>query len=274
MTVGAALLRPERLKRIQRLVEDERSVRASDLATRLGVSRETVRRDLAALEQAGHVVRSHGGAVKDGDGLLERSHGTRSALEAPAKRRIGERAAGLVADGQAVAFDCSTTTLELVRRLAGRPITAITNGVHVATALGGHEPTRVIVTGGILHHGNMSLIGPEAVAAARRFLPDLAFVSAPAVSPRGVMDANPFEVAVKQALVHGAREVIVLADHTKFGRRAFEVVVEWGEVDALITDEPPEPALTALLAAEGVEVVVAREQGAGAPEGKQAKGES
>jgi DeoR/GlpR family transcriptional regulator of sugar metabolism len=141
------------------------------------------------------------------------------------------------------------------RRLAGRELTVITNGLSCALALSQHPATAVIVTGGLLNHASMSLVGPDADASAARRLPDVAFLSAPAVGPRGVMDTNPFEVAVKRALIAGTRRTYVLADHTKLDRSAFEMVVEWSEVDALVTDRALDAEWTERMATAGVRVL-------------------
>jgi DeoR family fructose operon transcriptional repressor len=261
----SASLRLQRLQDLLALIERDGSARASDIARSLGVSRETVRRDLAALEESGFIVREHGGAAVRRLALTEQPTTARAKQHAEEKGAIAERALALITDGQAVAVDSSTTALALARLVRGRDITLITNGLLAAYALAGEEATRAIVTGGIIHHGNMSLIGPEAEAFAGRMFPDIAFLSAPALGERGVMDTNPFEVAVKQALLSGAERVCVLADHTKFGRTAFEVVTDWSHVDTLITDRPLEGPLASQLAESEVELLVAPVAG---PRGK------
>jgi DeoR family glycerol-3-phosphate regulon repressor len=247
-------LRVERLNRIKAVLERQPAIRASELAAQLGVSRETVRRDFAALEESGLLVRSHGGAMRAEAALAERPQELREKLQAHEKGVIAHLALDLVDDGAAIALDSSSTALALARRLRGREITVITNGLHAAQALAGDDATRVILAGGLLHHGNMSFIGPEAEAAAGRRFPDYAFLSAPALAERGVMDTNGFEVAVKQALVQGAQRICVLADNTKFDRTAFEMVLGWPDVDVLISDRPPAGEWTELLEDAGVEL--------------------
>jgi DeoR/GlpR family transcriptional regulator of sugar metabolism len=186
--------------------------------------------------------------------LAERPQELREKLQAREKDVIAQLALELVDAGAAVALDSSSTALALARLLHGRDVTVITNGLRSAAALAGDDATSVILTGGLLHHGNMSFVGPEAEAAAVRRFPDIAFLSAPAVAARGVMDTNAFEVAVKQALVRGAQRVCVLADHTKFDRTAFEMVLAWSDVDVLVSDRPLEREWAELLHAGGVEV--------------------
>lgn len=259
MTASGPPLRVERLNRIRDVLGRQPAIRASELAAQLGVSRETVRRDFAALEESGLLVRSHGGAMRADAALAERPQALREQLQAEEKEAIARVALGLVDDGAAVALDSSTSALALARLLGGREVTIITNGLLSATAVSGEDATTVILTGGLLNHTNMSFVGPEAEASAARRFPDIAFLSAPAVGERGVMDTNPFEVAVKQALVQGAQHICVLADHTKLGHTAFEMVVDWSQVDVLVTDRPLDADWAERLAASEVEVLTPAE---------------
>jgi DeoR/GlpR family transcriptional regulator of sugar metabolism len=110
----------ERQQQIHRLVAEHGRALVAELAERFEVSEQTVRKDLLALEQEGRLVRTHGGAIAIERGRPELGFDIRRRLEAEAKARIGAAAAAIVQDGETIAFDASTTALEVARQLRAR----------------------------------------------------------------------------------------------------------------------------------------------------------
>ncbi len=228
---------PERQRRILRLLEAEGGLRTQELARRLGVSEATVRRDLAALAERGLVERTHGGALPLRMGTAaEPPFDLKARRKVPEKERIAARAAELVPERATVILDSGTTALALARRLAGRRITVIALDLKVAEALARGEP-EVWLIGGRARNGLFSLVGPWAEAQLSEVHADLFFLGADAVDEEAVTNATVEEAAVKRRAVAAAAATYLIADHSKFGRRALAKVVELEALAGIITDQ-------------------------------------
>ncbi len=250
------MLATDRPAFILKEIEARGSVSVVDLAERLQVSLMTIRRDLVELERAGLVRRVHGGAVNARGRGFEPPLLLRSSQKREAKALIGRMAAELVADGDSLALDIGTTTYELARNLVGRRnLTIITPSLHIANLLLNEPDMNVIVTGGIVRHGEASLIGDLAVRAFEGLFVDRLFLGAGAVdSHAGVTEYNWDDALVKRAMTKSAKETILLADASKFERVAFASVVPLSDIHRLVTDEAPPPALMEALRASQVVV--------------------
>lgn len=212
-----------------------------ELCGLLGVSEATVRRDLADLEARCLLQRTHGGALAIRQITEELPNAARLVQQAVEKARIGKVAAEMVTAGDAVFIDAGTTTLNVARHLAGRnDLTFITNGTDILALLtgAGTPPSRLYVTGGEYHEFNHSLTGPLAADAVCRFNVDRVFLSVSAVDlVRGqIAISNPVLAEAQRAMIEIAREVIVVADHTKFNRSALSVIAPLSDVDRIVTD--------------------------------------
>ncbi|MCL4562023.1 MAG: DeoR/GlpR family DNA-binding transcription regulator [Chloroflexi bacterium] len=222
-------------------IEDRGSASVVDLALRMGVSEMTIRRDLTDLQREGIVRRVHGGAVSARGRSYEPPMMLRAVENQEAKRRIGEAAARLVADGDSIALDSGSTTLEIARNLAGRRnLTVITSSLYIAYQLLGQPDIRLILSGGIVRSGEASLIGDLAHHAYANLFVDRLFLGVGAVDVQaGLTEYNWDDTLVKQAMIRSAKEVILVADLSKFGRAAFAKVAPLSAVHHIITDGPP-----------------------------------
>jgi len=227
-------------------IETRGSVSVAELSTRLGVSEMTIRRDLVDLEKAGFVRRVHGGAVSSRGRSYEPSLVVRSNENRAAKEAIGQRAASLVAGGDSIAIDSGTTALELARNLVGRHnLTVVTPSLLVADVLSGQRDIKLVLTGGIVRSGEGSLVGDLAQQAWQGLFVDRLFLGVGAVDAEtGLSEYNWDDALVKRAMIHSAKEVIVLADASKFGRVAFAKIDALSAVHQIVTDQ----ALTSSLA--------------------------
>lgn len=238
-------------------------VTVTALARRFTVSEMTVRRDLEALEAKGTVRRVRGGAITAVSRAYEPPLALRSTEAAPAKQAIGRAAAALIADGETAVVDVGTTTLELARALRGRRgVTIVTPSLLVAAELG-HEPDmRVLLTGGWLRPGEMSLVGAAAEEVFATVNCDVAFIGVAGIDvAKGITEYNLDDTRVKRAAMTSARRSVVLADATKCGRVAFATVAPLADVDVLVTDAAEDEPVTRALTDQGAEVVrVAREE--------------
>lgn len=228
-----------RQARLLERLQSESYVDTQALRSFLGVSEATVRRDLVDLEARGLIRRTHGGAMPAVQVTRDYTNAERLIKNTAEKSKIGKCAAGLVQDGDVVFLDAGTTTLEVARNLSGRQdLTFITNGTDLAACLSAVGVARLFVIGGEYSDINHSLIGPIAVEAILRFNVDKLFLSVSAVdlhrSQIGI--ALPSMAATQRAMIAIAQNVIVVADHTKFGRNALSVVASLNDVDHVVTD--------------------------------------
>lgn len=242
---------------ILKLLETRGSVAIAELATVLGVSQETIRRDVKPLEDGGALIRMHGAvglAGQSGEAPFQK----RMRENAGAKRAIARALAASIRDGDAVMLDTGTTTSYLARALMGhRRLTVVTNSSDIARTLATVNGNRVYMAGGELRPDSGAAFGPTALDFISRFSVAHAVISAGAVDVSGVMDFDLDEAEfARRVLCCGARRVVV-TDHSKFGRRGLISVCGFADVTDLITDATPPAPLADALAAAGTRLTVA-----------------
>ncbi|MBK8455700.1 MAG: DeoR/GlpR transcriptional regulator [Phyllobacteriaceae bacterium] len=221
------------------------------LAERLGVSTETLRRDLKPLARDGKVTKMHGAVGLPGlagEAPFER----RMRENASEKRRIARTVAGTIADGESVMLDTGTTTSYLARELlARRRLTVVTNSSDIARTLATVNGNTVFMAGGQLRSDSGAAFGASAIEFAARFSVDHAIISAGAIVTQGVMDFDLAEAEfARTALARGARR-LVITDRTKFGRRGLVLVCGFDAFDELVSDAAPPGDIAAALAKAG-----------------------
>ena len=249
----------ERQDHIARIVEEHGRARVADLASTFRVSGVTIRKDLAALERQGRVVRTHGGAVTLGRAGAERAFDVRERIQPDEKDAIGREAAGMVVDGESIALDASTTALALARHLKARGgwlhLTVITNGLRIASELAGHPGISVVMPAGFLRWEALSLVGPLGEGLFEKVNIQKAFMGAAGFSiEAGLSDATEEEAQIKRLMVEGASEVVGLVDHTKWERAAFATFCETADLDAVITDAGAPAAMVEQLRRSGIAI--------------------
>jgi DeoR/GlpR family transcriptional regulator of sugar metabolism len=250
----------ERQKTIAALVERNGLVRTLDLSDSLGVTLSTVRRDLEILEMEGLVRRVHGGAVSVRGRGYESPYPTRSVSNIDGKRAIARTAAALVAEGASLALDVGSTMLQLAFELKQRrELTIVTNNLRAAVELAEEPSHRVLLTGGLLRWGELSVVGHLAERVFTEFFVDQLFLGAAGIAAReGITDFNIEEALVKKSMLVQAKECVLLVDQTKFERVVLTQVCALGQIGRLVTDGTPPPELRRALDEAGVEVIVAR----------------
>ena len=233
-------------------------MRIDELAALLGVSQQTIRRDIRRLSGEGFLSRYHGGAAQPSSAInvaLEQ----REVAHVAAKRAIAEAIAARVADRSTV-FLASGTTVEYVARAldARNDLRVITTSLRVAGLLYTRRDFDVMVPGGRLRPQNAGIVGPRAEEFLRGFRADTLVMSAGAVDPDGtLLEYDVDEVAVMRIMMANARQVCLAVDHTKFYSSVSVKLASATEIDVLFTDAAPPVPLAALLAQQQVEVVVA-----------------
>lgn len=252
------MLQTVRTDRILSLLEDQKACSIAALARDLGVSEETIRRDVRRLEQLGRVRKVHGG-VRLATNQPEAPYRARLREAALAKRAIGEAAARMVEPGMTVLVDSGTTSFWTARALSHRQgLTIVTNSLDVASEMLGQSDHRLVFTGGELDVDYRAAFCAAAIASARQFVFDVAILSVGAIEARhGLLDFDSNEANFKRAVLDRARRIVVVADRSKFDRTGTRQVADVGAIDDLVTDAAPAGPLASALAQAGVRVTVA-----------------
>lgn len=244
---------------IDRLQRDGR-VSVVAVADELGVSGETVRRDLAVLERDGIALRVHGGAVLARSIAGETALAQRTSEHQAQKAQIAKAALELVpANGGSVAFDAGTTVEQLVDLLpTDLTVTALTHAVPIAGKLLASPAIDLHVVGGRVRGITGAAVGHQALEAYRDTRVDIAFVGTNGISRHhGFSTHDSEEAAVKRALVSSARRVVVLSDASKLGREPVFTFATLPEVDVLVTDTSASDEDLAPVREAGIEVILA-----------------
>ncbi len=250
------MLAGERRKKIIDLVHQDKRVLVSDLSRMFEVTEETIRRDLEKLEKDGILSRTYGGAMLNRHTNEDLPFVTRGALNTDIKRNIALKALDLIADGDTLMVDPSSTALEFLKLLGNKNnLTVITNSIHILHEFA-NSSMDIVSTGGSLRHRSLSLVGPVAHDTIRRYNVDTAVISCKGIDlASGITDSNEPECEVKKHMLRQAEKVMLLADHTKFGKTAFTNLIPLGGVDVLITDRKPADIWLKRLAEENIEVI-------------------
>ncbi len=248
---------PERHQQILARARADGRVEVLALARELDVTAETIRRDLTALERHGVLRRVHGGAIPVERLGFERAVSDRESVQAAEKDRIAKTALEEVPDGGSILLDAGTTTVRLAQQLpTDRELTVVTHALPVATALAARPGLTLHLVGGTVRGRTMAAVGTWALRELGDIHADVAFLGTNGLTvERGLTTPDLAEAAVKRALIHAARRVVVLADHTKLGRADFAHVADLSDVDTVITDSGVDADLADEIGAAGPTVV-------------------
>lgn len=229
----------ERLKR-------EGAAAIQELAEIVGASASTIRRDLEYLEKQGALERTHGGAMLQNAerATFEPDLAIAAQFARSEKEAIGAAVAADLRPGQSVIFDASTTVLEVARAIAARPIslTAVTNSLAIAQTLAGVAGIHLVVPGGTIRPGSLTLVGRPGEDFLGTIHPDLALLGTHAITD-GLLTETSLEVAaMKRAMIAAARRVVVLADSSKFAAASFCTICAVSQIHEVVTDDRIDPA--------------------------------
>ncbi len=258
------MLGPQRRTAIVTEVRRRGGVRVSELAVALGVSDMTVRRDVEALVEQGLLTRVHGGVLPVDTADDEPAFAAKRMLQAAPKTAIAQAAAALVRPGAAVGISAGTTTAALAQELTQvHNLTVVTNSVAVSDVLhrAANESQTVLLTGGVRTRSD-ALVGPAATAMVAGLNLDVLFLGVHGMAERGGFTTpNLAEAQTNRALVAAARQVVVLADHTKWGVVGIATIIALAEAQVLVTDSALDPRALQCLRSHVGEVVIAEPSG-------------
>lgn len=247
----------ERRQAILQRARESGRVSVSDLSQTFGVSEVTIRTDLQALAEQNLVVRTHGGAIPARRTSPELSLTFRRQQHVREKGRIGEAGAELVANGDAIFLDTSSTALAIAQNLKERrDLTIITNSLAVVQEMLDAPSVTVVMPGGTLRRETASLIGTNGLEMLVRFNLQKGFFGAHGIShPEGLTDVSISEAEVKRAIVELCREVIAVLDATKWGCAGVASFAALEEIDCIITDDEAPAGLVDSIRETGIEVI-------------------
>ena len=248
----------ERLTFILERIAESGSVAVADLSQQLHASLASIRRDLHTLEDQQLLKRTHGGAVA-AEVIYELPVRYRAGRHQPEKHRIAEAAAALVDESvHSVGLNGGTTLTGLARLLAtGRPLKVVTNALNIAADLSLRPSIDLVVTGGALRPESYELVGPIADRTLSGISLDLVFLGVDGIDATGgITTHDDVEAQTDHFLIRTTRRVVVLADGSKIGKRAFTRISDLGEVSALITDDGADPGSLDLIREAGVAITV------------------
>lgn len=248
---------------IMRILADEGTVTISGLAARLGVSLETVRRDVRPLTENGSVLKIHGAVGLAGQ-VGEAPFQRRMRENAGAKRRIAREMAQLIHDGESVMLDTGTTTSFVARELLGhRRLTVVTNSSDIARTLATVNGNKVYMAGGELRSDSGAAFGVSAIEFIAKFSVTHAIISAGAIEAgSGVMDFDLEEAEFARMMLSRGAQSYVVTDHTKFGRRGLVQVAGFDAIGHVVTDEAVSAEIAATLEEAGTHLIIGGVAGA------------
>ncbi|MGA5194198.1 DeoR/GlpR family DNA-binding transcription regulator [Streptomyces exfoliatus] len=251
------MLAAERRDHLLEVLAREGKIVAKDVAARLGISEDSVRRDLRDLATEGLCQRVYGGALPVSPAVAD--YAARQTVATDGKRKVAAAAAALVRPGSALILDGGTTALAVARALPpDLECTVITHSPTIVAALLEHPRAELFLLGGRVFKHSAVACGAAAVEAAQNVSADLCLLGVTGVHPEaGLTTGDAEEAAMKRALAARAADTHILASSEKIGTASRFRVLPWEEITGLITDADPGHAVIEQLTARGVEVLTA-----------------
>jgi DeoR family transcriptional regulator, aga operon transcriptional repressor len=254
-----------RLNALLELVNKRGRLDIDEVAAELDVSAATIRRDFDHLAEQQLVTRTRGGAVSSAVSY-DLPLRYKSARHATEKQRIGVAAAALLRRGMVAGLTGGTTATEVARAMAGRgelalgdgepAITLVTNAVNIASELTIRPQIKIVITGGVARPQSYELIGPLAERTLAELSLDIVFLGVNAIDPEfGASTHHEGEAGINELMARQARRVVVVADSSKLGQRAFVRICRASDIDVLVTDDAADRDVVAAFEKAGVEVL-------------------
>ena len=249
----------KRRSQIVEMLSTQQAIKNEELMERFGISIETVRRDLAYLEERGYLERVYGGAVRKRFLNSEPEYINREKENATEKIAIAHEAEKLIGQGDTVFFDLGTTVLLIARNVdENKKITSFTNSLRTAIALS-EKGFDVIIPGGKLRNGEFAVSGSMTESNMNQFNVDKVFIGAGGITENGITDFVLSEASLRSQIIKNAAKVILVADFAKFGIRAMCNVCSIEDIDILITDEKAPAEMLEHFEKKGVRVIIEKE---------------
>ena len=258
------MFREERLRLIMEKIYNQKKVVVNDLAQQFGRSASSIRLDLAELEGRGLINRTHGGALLvDGAAedlvLTKKFLQLRTELEKEEKQRIGAAAVELIHDGDSIMIDGGTTNYFVAKNLGKkRGLTIVTSSIHLLPLLLDIPDAKIFLTGGLVHRDFEDLIGEISLESIGRFKPDHTFMGIDGISyEHGLTTTDTAMAPLKRQMVSVSKDLIVVADSSKFGKVCLLSVANFDDVGTIVTDNRLDPELVEKVKSLGPKLILA-----------------
>jgi DeoR family fructose operon transcriptional repressor len=246
----------QRILKIQELFAKQEFVNFEDLCKVFDASKSSIRRDLMELERKGVLRRVHGGAIslQTRDEVMDFGHLSGSSHDE--KSRIGRMTSSLVEDGQTIILGGGSTVVEVAKNLSNKSVQIVTNSIPVAQIFWDSKRVEVTLTGGYLFPRLGVQLGPICERMLNSVSADILIMGIRGITAAGISDSNSLIVESIRAMIRAARKVVVVADHSKFGRDAMIHVAALSDIDQIITDKELSPHFQQMLKDNDVDCVL------------------
>jgi DeoR family fructose operon transcriptional repressor len=251
-------MQPEaRQKRIEEYLQKVEFASLEELSQHVDASTSTVRRDVAMLEAAGTIRRTHGGARLANPHSDEFAFTSRDTRQSTEKEAIGKACAELIGQNETVIIDAGTTAYHAAKFLEAKSPQIITNSLPVANFFAANNRVELILSGGVIYPRLGVLVGPLAVEAFTKIHADVAIMSGGGITLDGVSNSHGLLIEIQHAMIRAAQRVIFCFDSTKLGRRSVSVLCDLECIDTIVTDKGAPQDLVHALREKGLDVVIA-----------------
>ncbi len=246
-----------RQKHIENYLHKVEFASLEELATQVGASTSTVRRDVSMLEANGLVRRTHGGARLINPPSDEFTFSSRDTHQLSEKEAIGKACAELIRPNETVIMDAGTTVYHAARYLEPKSPQIITNSLPIANLFAAANKVELIVSGGVIYPRLGVLVGPLAVEAFSKIHADVAIMSAGGITLEGITNSHGLLIEIQHAMMRAAQRVIFCFDSSKLGRKSVSFLCDLEGIDTIVTDSGAPSDLVDALRNKGLEVIVA-----------------
>ncbi len=251
------MIERERHQEILKLLREKRFADVHALCAHTKASEATLRRDLGKLDKQGLVKRVHGGAeLLAPSSSLPLADPYREPEHMAAKVRIAKAAVAMIQDGEAVLIDSGSTTFQMCSYLEQRAITVLTNSFPIAEHLYHHSDNTVIIAPGELIRDHQAIYNPFGEDHFARYSIAKTFMGVQGLDHIGATNVDPRVIQAEQQMLKLARQRIILADSSKFGKQGNLRLCNYEEIDCIITDERIDDATSQKLTGLGLELIV------------------
>jgi DeoR family transcriptional regulator, fructose operon transcriptional repressor len=257
MLIISIMRAAQRQLKIQEFINLKEFIELETLGKTLEVSESTVRRDLIELEKRGILKRVHGGVLSKSprEDILDYGHNLARLHEE--KTRIGMAAAQLVENGQTIILDGGSTVAEVARHLLGRSLQVITNSLPIAQIFANSQSVETTLTGGYLYPHLGVMLGPFCEQMLGTVSADLLIMGMGGITHQGLSNSNTLIVGSEKKMLEVSQKIIVVADHSKFGRNAMVHLAPLEAADLIVSDNNLSPEYQEMLSGRGVELRLA-----------------
>jgi DeoR family transcriptional regulator of aga operon len=249
----------ERHQQIIDIVNAKGYESVSSLCKALKVSAVTIRKDLKLLEKSNKLFRTHGGASNTNPFTIDRNVNEKENLQIDEKKSIGKKAAEYITPNDSIIIASGTTMLALAREIVPKQkLIVITSALQVASELSRHSNIDILQLGGLIRQSSSSVVGSYAENILKDFFCTKLYLGVDGIDFEfGITTSNSMEAQLNKSMIQVVQKVIVLADHTKFGKRGFSRICGLEEVDEIITDKKISPAIVEKYASHGIKITIA-----------------